>query len=525
MNTQRPEWNDANNALVGNGVSMVTLYHIRRYVAYLIDLFSDLDSGKILLSDEVSLLFEDISKVFSTNEHKLENGISDKERKTILDGLGNAGSRFRVAIYENGFTSKKCGIEIIDVITFLKITQKFIDSTIKSNSRSDGLYHSYNLMSVENNNEIRITNLYEMLEGQVAVLSSGYLETAEAINLLTVLRESPLYREDQNSYILYPNRELSLFVKKNIISDDDFNSSVLLQKLVEKGNHDVVIKDINGKVHFNGEIRNAKILKSKLKEIKNVSEFKAAEIEKALAIYESVFNHKYFTGRSGTFYKYEGLGSIYWHMVSKLVLAVQETFMKAEMKNDNQSDLTKLKSFYYDIKEGIGVNKSPKNYGAFPTDPYSHTPSFSGVQQPGMTGQVKEDVISRYGELGIHVIKNKIVINHNILKRDEFLLNDESFIYYDVHGKKKNLMISENSLAFTYCQVPFVYQLSDENKIIVYKKNKEQIELRTLVLDEDLSNSIFNRDGNIEKITVSFNKKSLMLSDQKKDSYYIFQQT
>ena len=25
MNTQRPEWNDANNALVGNGVSMVTL--------------------------------------------------------------------------------------------------------------------------------------------------------------------------------------------------------------------------------------------------------------------------------------------------------------------------------------------------------------------------------------------------------------------------------------------------------------------------------------------------------------------
>ena len=24
LNTQRPEWNDANNALVGNGVSMVT---------------------------------------------------------------------------------------------------------------------------------------------------------------------------------------------------------------------------------------------------------------------------------------------------------------------------------------------------------------------------------------------------------------------------------------------------------------------------------------------------------------------
>ena len=26
LNTQRPEWNDANNAIVGNGLSMVTLY-------------------------------------------------------------------------------------------------------------------------------------------------------------------------------------------------------------------------------------------------------------------------------------------------------------------------------------------------------------------------------------------------------------------------------------------------------------------------------------------------------------------
>ena len=34
MNTQRPEWNDANNALVGNGVSMVTLYYLRRFLNF-----------------------------------------------------------------------------------------------------------------------------------------------------------------------------------------------------------------------------------------------------------------------------------------------------------------------------------------------------------------------------------------------------------------------------------------------------------------------------------------------------------
>ncbi len=32
MNTQRPEWNDANNALVGRGLSVVTLAYLRRYL-------------------------------------------------------------------------------------------------------------------------------------------------------------------------------------------------------------------------------------------------------------------------------------------------------------------------------------------------------------------------------------------------------------------------------------------------------------------------------------------------------------
>ena len=49
-----------------------------------------------------------------------------------------------------------------------------------------------------------------------------------------------------------------------------------------------------------------------------------------LDIYEEMFDHQSFTGRSGTFYGYEGLGSIYWHMVSKLLLVVEECFFKAK---------------------------------------------------------------------------------------------------------------------------------------------------------------------------------------------------
>ena len=41
MNTQRPEWNDANNALVGKGLSIVTLSYLRR----LHRLFRRIDTG------------------------------------------------------------------------------------------------------------------------------------------------------------------------------------------------------------------------------------------------------------------------------------------------------------------------------------------------------------------------------------------------------------------------------------------------------------------------------------------------
>ena len=57
-----------------------------------------------------------------------------------------------------------------------------------------------------------------MLEGQVAILSSGMLTPDESLALLHSLRHSDLYRADQHSYMLYPNRQLAriLWQKNNI---------------------------------------------------------------------------------------------------------------------------------------------------------------------------------------------------------------------------------------------------------------------------------------------------------------------
>ena len=53
MNTQRPEWNDANNALVGNGVSMVTLYYLRRFLDFFEGMLEG-ENGEVKLSVELA---------------------------------------------------------------------------------------------------------------------------------------------------------------------------------------------------------------------------------------------------------------------------------------------------------------------------------------------------------------------------------------------------------------------------------------------------------------------------------------
>ena len=122
-----------------------------------------------------------------------------------------------------------------------------------------------------------------------------------------------------------------------------------------------------------------------------------------LNAYEAVFHHAAFTGRSGTMYAFEGLGCIYWHMVAKLLLAVQENVQRADREDRPVALQRELAGMYYRIRAGIGYEKSVAEYGAFPTDPYSHTPPDGGARQPGMTGQVKEEILTRRGELGVRI--------------------------------------------------------------------------------------------------------------------------
>lgn len=509
LNTQRPEWNDANNALVGNGVSMVTLYYLRRFLSFFERIIEKSNFDKVLVSEEMAKFFEDTNSTLDKYKTLLSGKINDKERRAVLDGLGNAGSDYRTTIYENGFSAKKQELSKNDLLNFVKITLKYLEHSIDANKRADKLYHSYNLMTIKKNEEISITYLPEMLEGQVAVLSSGYLSSRECLRILNGMKASALFREDQYTYLLYPNKELKRFVDKNKIPKDRFEASDLLGQLLKDGNSSIIEKDKKGNYHFNGNFNNANSLKQAILELPEEKYDVLIEKDRELIldIFEEVFDHKSFTGRSGTFFGYEGLGSIYWHMVSKFLLAVQESCLKAIENKESDVLIGKLLDHYYEINAGIGVHKSPQLYGAFPTDPYSHTPEGKGAQQPGMTGQVKEDILSRFGELGVFVKEGKLQFNSRLLRASEFLKEATKFRYTDINNQVKVIALEKDSLGFTYCQVPVIYKLSTENRIKLICEGSPTKVLDSLSLDKAYSNRVFSRSGEVKKIIVYFLKK------------------
>jgi hypothetical protein len=505
LNTQRPEWNDANNALVGNGVSMVTLYYLRRHLAFLTQLFQPLADTNIAISREVSRLLLAVDTVLKRHRPLLQGAITDRRRKLVLDDLGRAGSLYREVIYRHGFSGRKDSVRVRALLDFFRQTQDWIDHTIAANRRSDGLYEAYNLICLDRTSAIRVRRLYLMLEGQVAALSSGRLSPEQSLALLTGLRHSALFRSDQHSYLLYPDRPLPRFLEKNNLPRRALAKSVLLRTLVADGNRLLVERDSRGGLHFNGSIRNAGDVRQRLAQLAaaGYASLVRRDTPLVLEVFEEVFNHQAFTGRSGTFFGYEGLGCIYWHMVSKLLLAAQEAFFRAADSGASPAILKQLAACYYDIRAGIGDAKPPEVYGAFPMDPYSHTPGHTGARQPGLTGQVKEDILCRWGELGVFVQSAQLCFRPLLLRREEFLSGPADFEYWDVSGPARRLRLKPGSLAFTYCQTPVIYQLGQKDSLTVWFPDGSRRQQDVLRLDPDTSRLVFERSGRINRIVVS----------------------
>ena len=126
-----------------------------------------------------------------------------------------------------------------------------------------------------------------------------------------------------------------------------------------------------------------------------------------------------------------------------------------------------------------------------------------------MTCQVKEDVITRFGELGVFVKHGKLYFNPCLLRKEEFLFNETSFEYLSLFRGTQSVIIQPNSLAFTYCQVPIIYHISDKDCLVIIFKDCTSYKIDALTIDHKTSEKIFKRTGDVVQIKAHVNSSYL----------------
>jgi hypothetical protein len=120
-----------------------------------------------------------------------------------------------------------------------------------------------------------------------------------------------------------------------------------------------------------------------------------------------------------------------------------------------------------------------------------------------MTGQVKEDILSRIGELGVFVKEGCICFNPKLLRRQEFLDASKDFHFTNLKKNSSVIKLEKDSLCFTYCQIPVIYKIANKNGVEVVFDKESNLEFKSLNLDAQTSKKVFERTGEISQIIVS----------------------
>ena len=513
MNTQRPEWNDANNALVGQGLSMVTLAQLRRALAFLGPLVSG--TGTHAVSGGVTRWMAAVARIFadrSVLDAAGQGPVASGARRAVLDALGAAFSDYREGVYAGPDDAPE---RVADgaVAALCDDALAWLDHSLRVNRRPDGLFQSYNLLRL-GPGTATVSHLYEMLEGQVNVLGCGVLGPKEAVAVLDAMFESRLYRPDQHSFMLYPFRERPGFLDRNALTDDALRATPLLAALADAEHGGIVARDAAGTWRFDADFANAADLSEALDTLAGEPAWAALVATGRPAVldaYEATFDHLAFTGRSGTMYKYEGLGSIYWHMVSKLLVSVQEAWRAAH--DAGAPEAAALAEHYYRVRRGLSFHKSVAEYGAIPTDPYSHTPWHLGAQQPGMTGQVKEEILTRFGELGVRIERGCLSFAPHLLRRRELLSAPERWTCLGPGGDPVTIDLPPRSVGFTLAQVPVVLSVHDGPPSIELTWADGRVDtIPRRALDEVATAAVLSRDGRVTRLHVRVPSADLSLA-------------
>lgn len=500
MNTQRPEWNDANNALAGCGLSVVTACYLYRYLGFLEKMIGGHHEDDLRISPALGNLIETLGDLLADERWEHQGHLDPKDRFEMVKASGLAAERHRSAVYESG-PGQPLPMSAATIMNFVKTARKALEGMLRQNQRDDGLWHAYNVLNIEHGEQsMEIERLSVMLEGQVAILSSGILNPAEALELLDAMPTSPLRSERHQTYLLYPDHETPRFLDSNQIDKVNADQISTLAMMANRRDTRLIIADSDCGYRFHPSLTNGYALRALLDQIEQEDTYRSAlnsdrkDIE---GLYEDTFRHRSFTGRSGSMFGYEGLGCVYWHMVSKLMLAAQETVFNAIESGADEGTVEGLKAAYFEVQSGLGYRRSPQQYGAFPAEPYSHSPGHAGAQQPGLTGQVKEGILCRIGELGVDFFDGRLRFHPRLLRIAEF---------EGLEPGPEHLPLPQGTIEFTLARISILYHLRDDLErpdAVIHFKDGTKRNAPGGILDRKTTAEITSQTGNISRIEVS----------------------
>ncbi|MYG98210.1 MAG: hypothetical protein F4011_07090 [Acidimicrobiaceae bacterium] len=500
LNTQRPEWNDANNALVGIGVSVVTVFHLREYLAFLDGLLERSPVGEVPVAPAVLEWMAGLESAFDTHRGLAEGDpITAEARRDLLDQLGRSASSYRSSVYGRPPEPARAA-SVAAVRGCIRAALPHLDRIIAEARRSDGLAHAYRLLRL-GPATAELDPLYVMLEGQIAALSSALAGPQDVIDLVDALFASDLYRPDQRSFLLYPNTPRPSFMNKNQVPESAVGPA--LRSLIDDG-HGIAQRDADGSVRFAAHLRRQEDLEDAIDSLEEACRPDSAGRAEVLEAYEAVFEHRAFAGRSQTMYRYEGLGCVYWHMVMKLMFRLQQRIFAAADSDADRDLLAEMVHRYRRVRAGLGPSKTVVDHGAFPLDPHSHTPAHTGAQQPGMTGAVKEGILLRWGELGLRVDDGRLGFAPVLLDPAEFLA---AACPWPPLGEGGSL--EPGTLGFTYCGAPVVYHQDDSAPWTRATLLGGETVAGTDRLDRAVSRALFARTGAVSRIDVGIDPAQL----------------
>ncbi len=285
-----------------------------------------------------------------------------------------------------------------------------------------------------------------MLEGQVAAISSGLLDVDRVSALVETMYESDLYRDDVDSFVLYPARRRPPFLERNQVPIEAIESSPLLAALVAARNDDIITCDIDGAHHFNADFKNAADLWAALESLTGTESSRWCHV--------TAPRRWICSNTSSTITRSPGARDdvrLRGHRQHLLAHGGQAAARGAGAPGGARSDERRgrrlLTGGYYRVRRGLGFEKDAEEYGAFPTDPYSHTPARGGARQPGMTGQVKEELLTRWAELGVTVSRGSIRFSPLLLSDAEFRNEPGSLACLDVDGRPREIEVPRAAAA------------------------------------------------------------------------------